>query len=256
MPRSVLGTCGGPRRSWIGLDFVRWGKGYARSCHGGPASRPGAHTLVWGWVEGGLGTAERPCHLVQSPKSGINPGSCSDGYPFPVMDTVALEYSQGLHTESGVHQNPEVNQMGQDQEPLPQRADPVGPCCRSPQQLWSRMGHCHRALSSRPGPLLCKGLPAGSSPCPAQGTLFHLHRQFPEAAPTLVLQLSQDAPELRFLASSRRAGGDRGGVGGDARSRRLPKRRVMLTEVGYCTPKAMDGLCHQVLSSWLWKSVR
>ena len=37
---------------------------------------------------------------------------------------------------------------------------------------------------------------------------------------------------------------------------RLPRLRVMLTEVGYCTPKAMDGLCHHVVSSWLWKSVR
>lgn len=35
----------------------------------------------------------------------------------------------------------------------------------------------------------------------------------------------------------------------------LPRCRVMLTELGCWMPKAMDWLCHQVLSSWLWKSV-
>lgn len=102
-----------------------------------------------------------------------------------------------------------------------------------------------------------KGSQEASHPSQPQETLISLSFQIVGAqVPFLrpphiwILQLTQGAQP--------RApdGGHRGRGDGGALSPRLPRLRVMLTEVGYCTPKAMDGLCHQVLSSWLWKSVR
>ena len=87
----------------------------------------GSCAVAWGWVEGGLDTAEGPGHLVQLPGSPVKLGSClEDNPPCDEQAGSIPELPQGWHTTSGVtepHKSPDKPGRGA-QAPESQRADP------------------------------------------------------------------------------------------------------------------------------------
>ena len=133
----------------------------------------GSCTLAWGWVEGGLGTAERPCHPVQLPNSRVKLGSCPEGSlpsdehagSIPKITPRDGTQPQGFTEPQKSTRCPKIT------SPCPREPTSSPPGGSPPffahNSSGSRMDNHYRAWSSHPDPLLCKGLPGGFPPLPA-----------------------------------------------------------------------------------------
>ena len=127
-------------------------------------SHKGSCALAWGWVEGGLDTAERPGHPVQLPGSLVKLASClEDNLPCDEQAGSILEdtprMAQSLRGSLNPGSHPDKPGC-EAQALLANQLTPGGSPSSSPRTalglrwtILARLWH--------PNPLLCKGLPGG-----------------------------------------------------------------------------------------------